>query len=191
MCKIVYLTARRFDSASTYFCNLLKNELQKRNIDVVFGNSNDMLNVFRKHKVYGIALAFDFYKDHQSGSGLTLNKRCSSIGRQFAYSLSNGIDSIYPDIIWRDITFVDSDDKLWFKYFNKVSATTKAIFHLCTKNNEYEYETFITFEEKLVRVFADEIVRCLRSGYDTANYMQRVQFAKYKQQRERLKNGKQ
>lgn len=191
MCKTVYLTTKRFDYASNYFCGLLQKELQKRNIDVVFKSRNDLLTLFRRHKVYGIALAFEFYNDKRSGSGLTLNKRCSNIGRQFAYSLSNGIDSIYPDIIWRNIEFVDSEDKEWFKYFNKVSATTKAVFHLCTKNNEYEYETFITYEERLIRVFADEIVRCLRSNYDTANYMQRVQFAKYKQQRERLRNGKQ
>lgn len=191
MCKTVYLTAKRFDTVSNYFCGLLKKELQNRNIDVVFKSRNDLMTLFRRHKVYGIALAFDFYNDKLNGSGLTLNKRCSNIGRQFAYSLSNGIDSIYPDIIWRNIEFVDSEDKEWFKYFNKVSATTKAVFHLCTKNNEYEYETFITYEERLIRVFADEIVRCLRSNYDTSNYMKRVQFAKYKQQREKLKNGKQ
>ena len=190
MCKTVYLTAKRFDSASIYFCNLLKEELKKRNVEVHFDYSNDILNIFRKHKIFGISIAFDFYKDYKRGSGLTLNRRCSNIGRQFAYNLSNDIDTIYPDIIWRDIEFVDSDNKLWYKFFNKVSSTTKAIFHLCTKNNEYEFETFITNEEKLVKVFADEIVRCLRSGYDTANYMQRVQFAKYKKQKEKL-NGKQ
>ena len=190
MCKTVYLTSKRFDYASRYFCNLLKKELQKRNIDVVFKKNNDIFNIFRKRKVYGIALGFDFYNDGKNGSGLTLNKRCSNIGRQFAYSLSNGIDSIYPDIIWRDILFVDSKEKTWFKNFNKVSATTKAIFHLCTKNNEYEYEVFITYEERLVKVFADEIVRCLRSNYDTGNYMQRIQFARYKQQKRKVDGNK-
>lgn len=191
MCKIVYLTAKRFDTNSASFCNSLKSELEKRKVEVVFNKSNDIFNIFRKHKVYGISIAFDFYTDNKKGSGLTLSKRCSNIGRQFAYNLSNGIDGVYPDIIWRDISFVDSNDKIWYKYFNKVSSTTKAIFHLCTINNEFEFETFITNEERLVKVFADEIVRCLRSNYDTSNYMQRVQFAKYKQQRERLKNGKQ
>lgn len=187
MCKTVFLTTKNFDYASVYFCNLLSQELRKRNIDVVY-KPRGLFGLFRRQRVYGIALAIDFYNDGKSGSGLTLNKRCSSIGRQFAYSLSNGIDMVYPNIIWRDLSFVDSSDKEWKRYFSKVNTTTKAIFHLCTKNNEFEYETFVTLEEKCVRVFTDEIVRCIRSNYDTEKYMEKVKFAKYQQQK-RKRNG--
>lgn len=189
MCKIIYLTSKRFDYTSRHFCNLLQQELRKRNLEVVYKPRNDVFNIFRTHKIYGIALGIDFYNDGGSGSGLTLNKRCSNIGRQFAYSLSNGLDDVYPDIIWRDITFVDSLDKEWYKFFNKISATTKAIFHLCTKNNEYEYETFITKEDKCVKVFADEIIRCIRSDYNTERYMEKVKFSRYQQQKRNKLNG--
>ena len=87
MCKIIYLTSRRFDYASRHFCNLLQQELRKRNLEVVYKPRNDVFNIFRTHKIYGIALGIDFYNDGGSGSGLTLNKRCSNIGRQFAYRL--------------------------------------------------------------------------------------------------------
>ena len=187
MCKTVYITTRCFDYTSSYFCELLKKELESRNIDVVYKKSG--CRWLSRNKVYGIALAFDFYNDNQFGSGLTLSKTCSNISKQFAYSLSNAIDSIYPDIVWRAIDFVDSKDKGWNKYFRKISSTTKALFHLCTKNNEYEYETFITHIEELVKVIANEIVRCLRSNYDVRNYIQRVQYARYKQQKDRMKNG--
>lgn len=178
MCKIVYLTTRRFDRASREFRDALTKELTKRGIEVVSKNAFDALNHFRKHQTYGIAIAFDFYRDGKQGSGLTLNKNCTYIGRDFAYNLSNEYDRLTPMIRWRDLNFVDSGDKNWFRFFNKVSATTKAIFYLCTKNNEYDWNNYNVVFPEVVKLFADEIVRCLRSNYNVDNYRQRVKSAK-------------
>ena len=180
MCKIVYLTSKRFCRPAKEFRKALADELRKRNVQVVENYSYDILNWLRKHKTYGIALAFDFYQDAESGCGLTLNKGCSNIGRDFAYNLSNGIDEITPEIIWRDIKFVSSDDKEWFKFFNKVSSTTKAIFYLCTINNAVDYDVYETAKYDMVKVFADEIIRCLRSNYNLVNYRRSVKAAKIK-----------
>lgn len=178
MCKIVYLTTKRFDRASKNFRNALAEELRSRKIEVVTDTAFDSLNFFRKHKTYGIALAFDFYRDGKQGCGLTLNKNCSYIGRDFAYTLSNDYDRLTLMLRWRDFNFVSSDDKEWFKFFNKVSASTKAIFYLCTINNEYDYNNFNIAFDDTVKLFADEIVRCLRSNYNVENYRMRVQSAK-------------
>lgn len=178
MCKIVYLTSKRFDRPATEFKRALADELRRRNVEVVVDSSYDMLNYFRKHKTYGIALAFDFYRDGKEGCGLTLNKNCSYIGRDFAYNLSNDLDVLTPRIRWRDFQFVTSEDKDWFKFFNKVSSTTKAIFYLCTANNPSDWENYSIAFENIIKLFADEIVRCLRSDYDTEDYRKRVKLSK-------------
>lgn len=180
MCKIVYLTSKRFDRASNEFKNLLAAELRRRNVDVVTDYAYDIFNHFRKHKTYGIALAFDFYRDGRTGCGLTLNKNCSYISRDFAYNLSNVYDAKTPSLHWRDFRFVDSYDKEWFKFFNKVSASTKAIFYLCTANNPFDWNNYSIAVETIVPLFADEIIRCLRSNYDTDDYRKRVKLAKLK-----------
>lgn len=180
MCKIVYLTCDRFNKEARKFCNNLASELEKRSIEVVKGYSYDIFNFWRKHKIYGISLAFDFYKDNKSGAGLTLNKNCSYIARDFAYNLCNDIDKLVPNIAWRDFKFVSSDDNEWYKMFNKVSSTTKAIFYLCTQNNEVEWDLFTSFRDNIIKVFVDEIVRCLRSNYDSENYRKRVAAAQLK-----------
>ena len=180
MCKIVYLTTRRFDRASKLFRDALANELRNRGVEVVTENAFDIFNRFRQHRTYGIAMAFDFYRDGKQGSGLTLNKNCSYIGRDFAYNLSNDYDRLTPMIRWRDLEFVDSDNKRWFRFFNKVSASTKAIFYLCTINNEYDWNNYNVVFPDVVKLFADEIIRCLRSNYNVDNYRQRVKSAKLK-----------
>jgi hypothetical protein len=83
-------------------------------------------------------------------------------------------------IRWRDLEFVDSDNKRWFRFFNKVSASTKAIFYLCTINNEYDWNNYNVVFPDVVKLFADEIIRCLRSNYNVDNYRQRVKSAKLK-----------
>ena len=180
MCKIVYLTSKRFDKPANQFKQALAKELRKRNVEVVVDSSYDVFNFLRKHKTYGIALAFDFYRDGKKGAGLTLNKNCSYIGRDFAYNLSNAYDVITPLTKWRDFQFVDSHDKEWFKFFNKVSSSTKAIFYLCTYTNDSDREEFYVVYEKIIQLFVDEIVRCLRSDYDTEDYRKRVKLAKLK-----------
>lgn len=69
MCKIVYLTSKRFDKPANEFKKTLAKELRKRNVEVVVDSSYDIFNFFRKHKTYGIALAFDFYRDGQQEAG--------------------------------------------------------------------------------------------------------------------------
>lgn len=178
MCKIVYLTSKRFDKPAKDFKVALANELRSRNVEVVVDNSYDFFNYFRKHKTFGIALAFDFYRDGKQGAGLTLNKNCSYIGRDFAYNLSNDYDVLTPMIRWRDFKFVDSYDKEWYRFFNKVSSSTKAIFYLCTYDNPSDWNNYSIAFEKIIKLFADEIVRCLRSNYNTDDYRKRVKLAK-------------
>lgn len=178
MCKIVYLTANRFDHQANEFKNALASELVKRNVEVVTNYNFDIFNHFRKHRTYGIALSFDFYRDGKSGCGLTLNKNCSYISRDFAYNLSNVYDALTPSLHWRDFQFVDSYNKEWYKSFNKVSASVKAIFHLCTINNPFDWNNYSVAQEDIVKTFADEIVRCLRSNYDANDYRKRVKIAK-------------
>ena len=183
MCQPVYLTSKRFTQPACEFKNLLADELRKRKIDVQVDSSYDVLNFWKRHKTFGIAIAFDFYKDNESGSGLTLNKNCSAISREFAYNLSNAYDALTPIIRWRDFQFVNSYDKEWFKFFNKVSAQTKAIFYLCTLTNIPEQEEFYVVEEDAVQLFADEIVRCLRSNFQVEEYRKKVRVAKLKKRR--------
>lgn len=180
MCKIVYLTTKRFDSAARDFRDALAAELRNRKVEVVTDQAYDIFNAFKKHRTYGIALGFDFYHDGKSGCGLTLNKNCSFIGRDFAYNLSNIYDKEIPALKWRNFDFVNSDDRDWYRFFNKVSSSTKAIFHLCTINNPQDWENYSVARENVIRIFADEIVRCLRSNYDIDDYRKRVKIAKLK-----------
>lgn len=185
MCKIVYLTSRRFDSYSREFKEALAEELKSRNIEVVVKYANDFLNFRRKHKTYGIAIAFDFYRDKKKGSGITLNENCSLIGRDFAYNLSSNLDKFSPQLFWREFKFVKSDDKEWYRFFNKISSTTKAIFYLTTINNLCELENYKINFDDFIKIFADEIVRCLRSDYDREKYYKRVKLLKIQQNKKR------
>lgn len=180
MCKVVYLTSKRFDKPSNVFKQALAKELRSRKVEVVVDYAQDIFNVFRKHRTYGISLAFDFYRDGKRGCGLTLNKNCSHIGRYFAYSLSNDLDILTPNINWRDFNFVNSDDKEWYRFFNNVSSFTKAIFYLCTYNSPADLDNYLMVFDKIIKSLADEIVRCLRSDYDAEEYRKRVKLAKIK-----------
>lgn len=180
MCKIVYLTSKCFDEPSKKFKTALAAELQNRNIQVVTDTTCMLKRLFRKHKTYGIAIAIDFFKDGKNGCGLTLNRRCSYISRDFAYNVSNTFDILTPRIKWRDFRFVYSNDIEWKKYFDKISSETKAIFYLCTYNNEVEYDYFCSVFNNVVNSFADEIVRCLKSDYDYINYQKQAKLSKIK-----------
>lgn len=180
MCKTVYLTSKRFDAPSKKFVRALSEELKIRGVEVYTDNAYDFFNLFRKHKTYGIAIAVDFFKDKQEGCGLTLNKSCSAISRDFAYSISNNLDLLMPMMKWRDFQFVCSDDKDWFKFFNKISSETKAIFHLCTYNNPSDFENYLVSFNGIVKTFADEILRCLRSDYNRQDYNKRVKISRMK-----------
>lgn len=180
MCKIVYLTSRCFDAPSRNFKRALAEELEQRNIDVVTDTTCGIKRLFRRHHTYGIAIAIDFFRDGGDGCGLTLNQQCSFISRDFAYSISNILDELTPRIRWRDFKFVDSNDKTWKLFFDKINSETKAIFYLCTYNNLVDYDAFMAKFDTIVKAFADEIVRCLRSNYDVEDYQKRVRLAKLK-----------
>lgn len=180
MCKTVYLTSKRFDKPANEFKQALIFELKNRKIEVFSDSTYDVFNFWRKHKTYGIALGFDFYRDGKTGCGLTLNKNCSILGRDFAYNLSNNLDVLTPSLHWRDLRFVTSDNKEWFRCFNKVSSSTKAIFYLCTYNNPCDWDAYSIAFDKIIKLFADEIVRCLRSDDNLYDYHKRVKIAKIK-----------
>lgn len=183
MCKTVYLTSRSFDTPSQEFKIALAEELRSRKVEVVTDTTCTLKRIFRKHKTYGIAIAIDFFRDKKDGCGLTLSQQCSYISRDFAYNISNLIDNITPRIRWRDFRFVDDETYEWRKFFYKVSSETKAIFYLCTYNNSVDYDIYSAAMGRIVKAFADEIVRCLRSNYDYKDYQKRVRIAKLKLRR--------
>lgn len=180
MCKIVYLTRKSFNKPAKRFINALALELRQRNVEVVTSTANFIKSIAKKHKTYGVALAIDFFNDGKSGGGLTLNKRCSEMSKIFALTISDGIDRVVYPTRWRSFSFVSSDNSDWYLYFNKVSAETKVIFHLCTMNNSEDMNSFWNSFDNLVKSFADEIVRCLRSDYNTSTYIRSVKIAKRK-----------
>lgn len=183
MCQVVYLTSRCFDKPSREFKEALASELRNRKVQVVTDSACNLRRWFRKHKTYGIAIAIDFFRDGKYGCGLTLNRRCSHISRDFAYNLSNSFDVLTPRIKWRDLRFVENDDAKWKMYFDKISSETKVIFYLCTYSNDVEYDSFYSVFDKVVKSFADEIIRCLRSNYDYSDYQKRVRLVKLKTKR--------
>lgn len=180
MCKIVYLTSKRFDRHSKDFKEALAEELQDRGIKVVQGKTCYLPSIFCKTKVYGMAIGIDFFKDGSQGCGLMLSRKCNAITRSFAFELSNLLDTITPAIRWRDLNFVEPSNRVWRHFFGNIHAETKTIFYLCTKNNPDDFEHYSTSFEKIVKAFADEIVRCVRSDYNNANYQARVKRAKLK-----------
>ena len=180
MCKSVYLTVKSFNRPARIFRNALATELKNRGIEVVCNSTNWFQRLFSTHKTYGIAIAIDFFYDKKDGCGLTLNKNCSNLSRDFAYSLSNNLDLLTPQIRWRDFKFVDSYDSEWFRFFNNVSSNTKAIFYLCTYNNSSDVNNYNVAFEAIIKSFADDIIRCLRSNYNYQEYQKRVMIAKLK-----------
>ena len=180
MCKTVYITTRSFDIPAREFKTALADELRNRKVEVVTDTTCALKRLFRKHKTYGMAIAIDFFRDGKDGCGLTLNKQCSYISRDFAYNISNLMDTLTPRIRWRDFRFVDGEVFEWRKFFYKISSETKAIFYLCTYNNDVDYDIYSAAMENIVKAFADEIIRCLRSNYDYRDYQRRVKIAKLK-----------
>jgi len=188
MCKVVYLTRKSFNRHAKYFVNALENELRSRKIKVVSRSTNFVKALIKKHREYSVAIAIDFFDDYGKGGGLTLNKRCSEMSKVFASILSDNVDRIMPRVYWRDLRFVSSDDADWYKYFNNVSAEIKMIFYLCTINNANDLEEYHASFDKLIKIFADEIVRCLRSDDDYKTYIKSVKIAKLKLKRLRGRN---
>lgn len=188
MCKVVYLTSKRFDFQAGDFKMELAHELRKRDVEVVTAHGFDWLNSLRRHRTYGVALAFDFYRDNGTGCGLVLSKKCGCISRNFAYRLTDVYDSVTPDMQWRELSFVSSYNKEWYRFFNKVSATTKAIFYLCTATNPTDMNEYYTAREKVITLFADEIVRCLDSNYEINEYAKMIEQELLKKRR-RISDG--
>ena len=188
MCNIVYLTRKSFNIPAKQFVDALESELKSRKIKVVSRSTNFVKAVIKKHREYSIAIAIDFFNDHNKGGGLTLNKRCSEMSRVFSSMLSDSVDRIMPSVYWRDFRFVSSDNHGWYRYFNNVSAETKVIFYLCTINNANDLEIYRASFDKLIKTFADEIVRCLRSNNNYKTYIKSVEIAKLKLKRLKGRN---
>lgn len=174
MSNSVYLTSRLFNDTAMMFRRALAKELSSRNIKVIEDNSFPLKRIFRSRKNCGIAIAIDFFDDGKEGSGIKLNKGCTTISRDFAYTISNELDKIAPQLRWRDFEFISAIDKNWRNYFHNVGGEVKVIFYLCTINNEEDFDIFSTHFNDMVKVFADEIVRCIRSNYKSLVYQKKL-----------------
>lgn len=177
MCKIVYLTSKLLDIPSRRFRDAVATELKNRKIEVVTENNYWLKSRLRSHKIYGIAIAIDFFRDKGVGSGITMSSNCSRIGREFAYSLSNGLDRVVAPLRWRDFEFISPEERRWKTFFNNIGSEVKGIFYLCTYNNEYDFDIYSKMYDKIVNVFVDEIVRCLRSNYDSIKYQKQIRVS--------------
>lgn len=189
MCKVVYLTSKRFNAEARRFIQALAAELRWRRIEVVVGNAYDVWNYFRPHRTYGIAMAVDFFTDQKDGCSLTLNRVCPALTRDFAYNLSNHYDILTPQIRWRSFLFVDSYDRQWYRFFNRVSAEVKLIIYPATLTNEGDMDAYLSARDGIIRVFADEIVRCLRSNYDYNAYARAAKAARIRINERMKHNG--
>ena len=189
MCKVVYLTSKRFNAEARRFIQALAAELRRRRIEVVVGNAYDVWNYFRPHRTYGIAMAVDFFADQKDGCSLTLNRVCPALTRDFAYNLSNHYDILTPQIRWRSFLFVDSYDRQWYRFFNRVSAEVKLIIYPATLSCEGDMDAYLSARDGIIRVFADEIVRCLRSNYDYNAYARAAKAARIRINERMKHNG--
>lgn len=189
MCKVVYLTSKRFNAEARYFVQALAEELRRRRIEVVVGNAYDVWNYFRPHRTYGIALAIDFFTDRKDGCSLTLNQVCPALTRDFAYNLSNHYDLLTPQIRWRSFSFVDSYDPQWYRFFNRVSAEVKLIIYPATLTNEGDMDAYKSAQPDIIKAFADEILRCLRSNYDSHAYARSAKAARIRINERMKRNG--
>lgn len=174
MSNSVYLTSRLLNDAALIFRKELAKQLMVRDIEVIEDVSFPLKGIFRRRKNCGIAIAIDFFNDGEGGSGIKLNKGCTAISRDFAYTISNELDKIAPQLRWRDFEFISSTDAEWQNYFRNVGSEVKVIFYLCTINNEDDYDIFSMHFNEMVKIFADEIVRCIRSNYKSLVYQKKL-----------------
>lgn len=174
MNKSVYLTTKIFNDSAIFFRQALKKELTTRKIEVIEDNAFFFKRYLRSKQNCSIAIAIDFFNDGEGGSGIKLNKGCTAISRDFAYTISNELDKIAPQLRWRDFEFISSIDSEWQNYFRNVGSEVKVIFYLCTINNEDDYDIFSMHFNEMVKIFADEIVRCIRSNYKSLVYQKKL-----------------
>lgn len=189
MCKVVYLTSKRFNTEARRFVRELADELRRHRVEVVTGSAYDVWNYFRPHRTFGIAVAVDFFRDHADGCSLTLNRVCPVLTRDFAYNLSNNYDLLTPQIRWRSFTFVDSYDRQWYRFFNRVSAEVKLIIYPATLTNEGDMDAYQNAKVDIIKVFADEILRCLRSNYNYSAYAKAAKAARIRINERMKRNG--
>lgn len=189
MGRVVYLTSKRFNTEARSFVRELADELRRRCVEVVTGNAYDVWNYFRPHRTYGVAMAVDFFHDHGDGCSLTLNRVCPALTRDFAYNLSNHYDILTPQIRWRSFTFVDSHDRQWYRFFNRVSAEVKLIIYPATLTNEGDMDAYQNAKVDIIKVFADEILRCLRSNYNYNAYAKAAKAARIRINEIMKRNG--
>lgn len=170
MCRSVYLTCRRFDGLSRQFLKDLAKSLRELDIDVHIGRARDIFNIFRFHKTYDISIGIDFHRDKGSGGSLCLNSLCSSIGRDFAYNLSEALDKAMPKTKWREFGYVKSNDKTWSKFFWRISSQAKCLFYICTASSDIEFEEYNTAKAEIISLFAEQISLLVRSDMCRCEY---------------------
>lgn len=189
MRKVVYLTSKRFNAEARRFVHDLAEELRRRRVEVVTGSAYDVWNYFRPHRTYGVAIAVDFFTDRDDGCSLTLNCVCPALTRDFAYNLSNHYDLLTPQIRWRSFSFVDSHDPQWYRFFNRISAEVKLIIYPATLTNEGDMDAYKSAKPDIIKAFADEILRCLRSNYDSHAYARAAKAARIRINEIMKRNG--
>ena len=111
------------------------------------------------------------------GFGVLLNENCSLINKLFNYNLSKNLDIKFPEIRWEVFDFVNINNKYWKLFFNKVNSKINIIFSLGNKN---EIEIFELYSDDFVKIFVDEILRCIRSDFNLIKYERQTKIAENK-----------
>lgn len=175
MQKTVYLTYPLFDLRVSNLVHEIANELKKKGIKVIVTNSFKIKRAFNERQTVDIAIAF--LRNKKMGFGVLLNENCSLINKIFNYNLSKNLNIKFPEIHWKTFDFVNKNNKYWKLFFSKVNSKINMIFFW---GNEEEIEICELNLNDFIKVFVDEIVRCLRSDFDLLKYERQTKIAENK-----------
>ncbi len=175
MQKTVYLTYPLFDLRVSNLVHKMANELKKKNIKVIVKKSFIVKRIFSKRQTVDIAIAF--LRDKKIGFGILTNENCSLINKIFNYNLPKNLNIKFPEIHWKTFDFVNKNNKYWKLFFSKVNSKINMIFFW---GNEEEIEIYELYSDDFVKIFVDEIVRCLRSDFDLLKYERQTKIAENK-----------
>ncbi len=173
--KEVYLTYSAFDLRVSNLVHEITNELKKKNIRVIVTNSFRIKRIFNKRQTADIAIAF--LRNKKMGFGVLLNENCSLINKLFNYNLSKNLNINFPEIHWELFDFINIKNKYWKLFFSKVNSRINIIFSLGNKN---EIEIFELYSDDFVKIFVDEILRCIRSDFNLIKYERQTKIAENK-----------
>lgn len=174
--KEVFLTYSVFDFNSKFFVKELKKELIRKNISVYVKSSSLFKSFFGKNKTYDICIAFVVDKKRK-GSSILMNQESTLFNKIFGYNLSINLDNPSLNIRWETLQFVSSNIFKWKYFFRKSRGKVSLIFIFGDKQI---FDNYLRYEKNTIKLFSDEIVRCLRSNFDLMNYQRRVKIAKNK-----------